>query len=1074
MRLSLFLIVISTAMAFSANSYSQNTKLTLELNSAKVKEVLKAIENQSEFLFFYQEKHVDLNRQVTLHVTNQDVETILNQLFAGTENIYVINDRQVVIGIAPRKELEQQMQSLRGNVTTVIEQPQQKVISGKVTDTDGLPLPGVSVIVKGTTIGTVTNGDGEFSLNISLDAEILQVSFVGMRTQEIPIEGRTTFTLVMEEDIVGIEEVVAVGYGIMKKSDITGSVVSVKREVLENRPRVNLEQMLQGTMAGITITVNASSAEGSSNTMLIRGKNSITASNNPLIILDGIPYSGSLSELNPRDIESIEILKDASASAIYGSRGSNGVILVSSKKGEAGRMSVNYEGYYSVDHVINVPVLMDGKTFYEAKKERSLPTTLIEDEGYASGRSTNWVKLATQPGRTHQHNLSFRGGSDKTKYYVSMGMTNAEGVSTGDKFDRYTMRINLDHKITKWITFNTNTQFGYYDRSGSNSNFEDAFTMNPLGIPFENDGSIRLLTWEDVQSVNPMQPLLYIDSDKSRRFASNNSILFDFPFLKGLTYHLNTGYDFQSSLDQQYRGRNTDSGRRVNGTLSNRNGYNEDWIIDNILSYKNNFDSHSIFITALYSAQSESTENHNISAEGFPNDVMTYYQAANAALIQPNSTYRKVNHLSQMLRANYTFDTRYLLTLTLRRDGYSAFGEETKFGMFPSAGIGWNLGKENFIEKWNKIDELKLRLSYGVNGNEAVSAYSTLPTLSSRNYVSSDDKTLFGFFPNRLGDPTLGWETTKSLNIGVDFGFFKGRLRGLLDMYWSNTNDLLLLKSITTINGTNSIIQNIGETTNRGIELQISSVNIHSGDFKWSSDLNLARYRSKIGNVGLTDAEGNYIDDIGSRWFIGEAVDVNFDYVFDGIWQENAENTPQGQVTAGDIKYFDINGDGIITPEDRQVIGSRIPDLTMGFTNNFQYKNFHLEFFLNGVFGITRENELLYTYDLELRKNRYKVTFWTPENRSNVYPRNDAHSIVNRFAMGFYRKSDFLRLQSVMLRYDLPVKWLDKSGFKKCSIFTNLKNLYTWTDWVGLDPELASQLAVPQTATYLFGIRIDL
>lgn len=480
----------------------------------------------------------------------------------------------------------------------------------------------------------------------------------------------------------------------------------------------------------------------------------------------------------------------------------------------------------------------------------------------------------------------------------------------------------------------------------------------------------------------------------------------------------------------------------------------------------------------MYSAQSEWFENHDVSAEGFPNDVMTYYQASKASLIEPTATYNKQTHLSQMIRANYVFDSRYLLTLTTRRDGYSAFGSDSKFGVFPSAAFGWNISNEKFLENSNKINNLKLRLSYGKSGNEAVGAYSTLPTLSSVNYVDDDDATLFGFYPSRLGDPSLGWETTVSFNAGLDFGLFKNRVRGLIDVYSSKTTDLLLSKSISNVNGTGSITQNIGETANKGIEFQITSVNVRNDNFQWKTDFNIAHYDTEIVNVGLTDDEGNYIDDVDNKWFIGEPISVNFDYVFDGIYQEDTAGTPQGNVEAGDIRYLDADGDGSITTNDKQIIGRKIPDFVAGLTNTFEYKNWTFSFFLNMVSGMTQSNELLYTQDNDLRENRYDVTFWTPENQSNTYPRNDRTASVNPRSMKFYRNTDFIRLQDVTLNYRFPSETLKKFKIDNLELFTNIKNLYTQTDWIGLDPEFSDtsgrQTAVPQTTSFLLGLKISL
>lgn len=957
--------------------------------------------------------------------------------------------------------------------------------TGTITGTvlDGLSnttLPGASILIDGTQIGTASDIDGRFVLsNVPVGTVNLRVTYLGYLDEQTSVElasGETeNITVILIPDLKTMDEVVVVGYGTQRKSDITGSVASVSPEELESRPRVSVEQMLQGAAAGLNITVNSSSAEESGNTMLIRGQNSISASNSPLIIVDGIPFSRNLSEINPRDIMSVEVLKDASSTAIYGSRGANGVLLITTKRGKKGDLQVNYDTWYSIDQMIRVPDLMDGPTFYNAKIERGEITTAVEDEGFDSGRSIDWVDLATRNGSKTNHNLSFSGGNDNTAYYLSASYIGANGIAIGDKFDRYTFRLNLDKKLFPWVTFTTNTQYGYYDRSGNDANFTTAFYMNPLGIPYNEDGSITLRTWEDgVYADNPLLPTLNIDSDITRNFNTNNSLTLDFPFVEGLSYNLNTGYEFRTRLQQTYEGRNTIRGVRTNGQSETQNQYAEDWIIENIVTYKREFDKHTIFLTGLYSAQSDWGESHNISAEGFPNDFMYYYQNNNAALVEPSDSYSRGTRLSQMIRANYSFDNRYLFTFTTRRDGYSAFGDNTKFGIFPSVALGWNMANEQFMSNFERIDALKFRVSYGVNGNEAISPYSTLPTLSGRNYVDASDQTLFGYFPNRLGDPSLGWETTTSLNTGLDFGLFNNRLTGSVDAYWSSTTDLLLRKSISNVNGTGSILQNIGETANNGIEFQMSSVNVHTSNFKWTTGFNIAHYDTRIVNVGLTDDEGNYIDDLASRWFIGEPINVNYNYVFDGIYQEDMENTPQGNVEAGQIRYLDVNGDTLITPEDRQIIGRRIPDYTIGLTNTLKYNNWTLSFFIHAVTGITKSNELLSTGDLDYRQNRYNVEFWTPENQSNVYPRNASGSDVNPLDMPFYRSADFIRLRDIYLGYSVPDKLLSRFRVNNLEVYMNIKNLVTITDWVGLDPEFSNQTAVPQTASYLFGLNIGL
>jgi TonB-linked SusC/RagA family outer membrane protein len=962
---------------------------------------------------------------------------------------------------------------------------QQIDIKGTVKDANTREtLPGVNIIVNGTTIGTMTDANGNFSLKVSDRNATLKFSSIGYITQDVALEGKSLINVLMHEETTKLDEVVVVGYGVQKKNDVTGSVVSVNIEKLAERPSTNIVQALQGSMAGLNITVNGASADGSSTSMLIRGQNSITASNAPLIILDGVPFSGEMAEINPNDIQSLEVLKDASSAAIYGARGSNGVILITTKIGKKGKLNVSYDNYFAFDRISYIPKLMDGATFYMRKKEYGETFTTLEQANYDSGKYTNWVKEATRNGFKNQHNFSFSGANDAVRYFVSASLNDVKGVAKNDNFKRYTLRVNLDLQLTKWAKFGTNTSMGYYDRSGVKADFYDAFRMNPLGNAYNADGTISMLAWEDpFYAINPLNALNYINNDKTKSINTNNYIQIDIPFIKGLSYKLNTGYEYRTLLTQTYAGLNTYVGSQSNGRLELLNQYEENWLAENILSYNHAFGKHSIFLTGLYSAQSELREINTTIGLSFPSDVLTYYQPDKAQSTQLNATYRKSTHLSQMFRANYSFDSRYLFTFTVRRDGYSAFGENKKFGVFPSFAFGWNITNESFVKSVDKlkfINNLKLRLSYGANGNEAISPYSTLPSLSSRDYLTTDFKPAFGFYPQKLGNPVLGWETTRSLNTGLDFALWNNRISGLLEMYWSTTTDLLLDRTISPINGDTNIRENIGETKNNGIEFQISSVNISKFNFLWKTDFNIAHNRTKIVNVGLTDENGNYIDDIASQWFIGKAIQVNYDYVFDGIWQTGDDIASSAQPTAlpGYIKYKDVNNDGVISPADKQIIGSRDPLFVAGITNTLTYKKFTLSFLLNAVKGITYRNLLYGTGQVSFRVNSYDKNFWSPANPTNDYPAN-IDGNVNPLGMDFFEDASFLRLQDITFSYKLPEPWIKKVSIGNAEIFINLKNMATWTKWKGLDPEFLAispvnqQRATPQVKSFMFGVKVS-
>ncbi len=990
-------------------------------------------------------------------------------------------------------------------ISGTVSAQQTREITGNVKDASGEPIIGANVIIKGTATGTITGIDGDFKLPVDSKEVTLEISFIGYLSQSIKVTNSAPLNIILKEDNQALEEVVVVGYGVQRKSDLTGSVASVSSKTLESRPQTNLIQSLQGSVPGLNISITGSDAEGASTQTSIRGNNSISADNKPLIILDGIPFDGPWSEINPNDIESIEILKDASSAAIYGARGSNGVILITSKRGEKGSLTVSYDTYLTIDSPINIPHMMNGEEFWKYKIEAlknantTDPTpddpepwmgsiTPTEQAMHDAGKDTDWINLATQTGVKQQHNISFRGGANKTNYFISMNYTNSKGIAVGNQFKRYNIRFNLDQEFTSWLKFSTTTQMGRYDRSGSSASFSRAFNMVPLAQAYNEDGSIHTTAWEDSSeafSVNPLSNLNNRTKDIRAKVVTNNVLEVKIPFIKGLSYKLNTGYTFQSSSYKNYQGRDTYYGSRANGILNAEDWHSEEWILENIITYNRQFGKHRVFFTGLYSAQSKEYEKNTMEGKDFPNDVMYYYQMAKAATASGSSSYYKENHISQMGRLNYTFDGRYLLTLTARRDGYSAFGESSKFGIFPSMAIGWNISNEKFFKEkpiGEIITNLKYRLSWGKNGNEAISAYTTLPNLSTFNYLNDDHTPAYGFYPSKLASPNLGWETTTAINTGFDISLWNGRIQSSFDIYWSNTKDLLLARSIPTINGTGTITENRGQTKNRGLEFQITSNNINKNNFNWNTTFNLSHYRTQIVDVGLYDENGNPTDDVASRWFIGKPITVNYDYKFIGIWQITDPQNPNGQQDPnyrysipGYMKYEDKDGKNDITTADRQIIGSAIPKVNMGLTNNFQYKNLTLSIFLTAQLGQTAENRLYSVATNSYRQNRLMVEFWTPENPTNKYPKNSLDTSVNPMSAGFYEKTDYLRVSDITLGYKFPQRWLHHTFLKRLDVYMNIKNLATWTSWTGLDPEFISgQLAAPQVRSFTFGLKLDI
>lgn len=957
----------------------------------------------------------------------------------------------------------------------------QNKIQGGVKDELNFPLPGVAVLEKGTSNGTVTDLNGAYTITLQTKKPILIFSFIGFETQKIEVIGQNVLDVLLKGATEGLDEVVVLGYGKMKKSDLTGSVGSIDAKQLDRYPKVNIVDALQGQVAGLSIRANSNNAEGTGTSILIRGQNSISASNNPLIILDGIPFSGNMSEINPVDVASIEVLKDASSTAIYGSRGANGVILITTKKGKIGKPILTFDTYYRFDQVGFYPKMMDGNRFGEAKITYGESLTNIEQKNYDTGKSTNWMDLVTQSGYSQQYNLSLRGASDKVSYYISTGFSDTKGIVVGDNFKRINFRINLEAKITDWITYGTSTQLGYYDRDGLTADVGRAFDSNPLGNAYNEDGSYTFDSWEDAfWATNPLTNTKGNNNNDTWRVITNNNFDIKIPFIEGLSYKLNLGYNYSHRQYERYYGRDTKTGSLVGGQLYNSYQYDKDWIIENILSYNKILGKHKLFLTGLYSTQETSYQFNTVTGIGFPNDLLGYYQQSKASTLTGDSNYSQSNNVSQMFRANYAFDSRYLFTYTVRRDGYSGFGDNTKFGIFPSVAVGWNLTNEQFFQRSKRlsfINQLKFRMSYGENGNQAISAYRTLAQLYSQDNLDENHQTSIGYYPQKLSNPKLGWETTRSFNIGTDFSLWNNRLSGSIDAYFSRTSDLLLNKTIPALNGTDQITENIGETKNRGIDLNLSSLNISNSNFSWKTNFTFTKYKNEIVQVGLTDENGNYIDDVASRWFIGKPINVNYDYVIDGVWQVedfNNTNIPDSMKAGyrpGDMRYKDVNGDEVVDANDQAIIGSAVPSFTAGMTNIITYKNFSFSFFLNSIYGIDRRNGELGNFVPQLRNVYDRIDYWTEENTNTKYPKNTPGS--NKYVTDFFDSASFIRLQDITLSYDLDKHLLQKNGISSLQLYVNLKNVHTWTDWKGVDPEFTSSQSGPMPKSFLLGLKMS-
>ncbi len=1083
LTLTLLCINLLIANNGKAQKYKNANEVFISIEAGKftVKKVLKSIEDKTDFVFLYDANDIDDNVSLDIPGKSLSVAGILQIISENTP----LRFRQVNNNIDVRRVKNPQ------ESTSV---SQQRTITGTITDENGQPLPGANILVKGTAIGAVTDFDGNYSIQAPDTATILVFSYVGYLTKEETIAGRSIINHEFTPDASTLDAVVVVGYGTQRKKDITGSVSTVEDYRLENVPNTNFSQALQGSVSGLYITNNSAGAEQSDVSIRIRGQNSIEANNEPLIILDGVPFSGNLSQINPNDIESIDVLKDVSSAAIYGSRGANGVILITTKKGKNGVTTISYNTYVGFQQPTNVPDLMNGQEYYDFKLERlggdpNDPSAIFsptELTNFNAANFTDWIDVSTRTSIQQEHQLSVTSGTENTKVYVSGTFIDVQGIALGDQFQRYNLQMNLDQKIGEHLKIGTNTRLNYIDRSGVAVDLTGSFFLNPLTNPFEEDGSIAVYPWpEDQFFGNPLGNSLIENEDEEYSIFSNIYVDVDLPFIPGLSYRFNTGIEYSNRDINTYVGRDNKTGLEASGISTNRQNRTRSFLIENILNYKTSFGLHNIDVTALYSSQVEDFQRLELEARDFPSDVLTFYQAELANRLTPSNVFRESTLLSQMGRINYGYDSKYLLTLTARRDGYSGFGANDKYGFFPSAAIAWNIAREGFLSNSEVISNLKLRASYGQIGNQAVRPFRTLAQFGVQNYLGGGEGNVLapGFIPETLGDPSLGWETTTSANFAVDYGFFDGRIRGSVEYYLSKTEDLLLNRRISSVQGITNILQNVGETKNWGLEVLLSANIIQKDNFQWSADLNFSLNRNEVVNIfGVDDR-----DDIGSGLFIGEPINVNYGFVFDGIWQEDeADEALIYNAVPGDVRVKDVNEDGVISrDDDREIFGNRQPDFIAGLGSTFTYKNWSLNFFIYTEQGVERPNLLLDSDEtiflIGARRNGVQRQWWTPENNIDTYPRNSENS--NPFSVKFLEDASFIRMRDVTLSYTFPADALKSFGLNNFRLYGTVRNLFTITDWTGTDPEFQGtdpnnevnrQFGIPLNRTFIFGINVTL
>lgn len=982
---------------------------------------------------------------------------------------------------------------------------QDRTVRGKVTDGEsGEALPGVNVIVKGTTTGTVTDIQGAYTISVPANAQTLVFSSVGYTNEEEEIGNRSTIDLVMMPDIQALSEVVVVGYGTQEKKDVTGAISSVSSKEISELPITSTEQALQGRTPGVDV-VSTGNRPGAGVSVRIRGRRSFSAGNEPLYVLDGIPLAGNNNDINPMDIESIEVLRDASATAIYGSRGANGVVLITTKRGKAGETTVNYDGYYGISSPLYTVDVMNGPEFAEYKRESRRAVGNYDDndpdadakifepvelESIAQGRSTDYQDLILRNGHRQSHQLGIYGGSETTKFGVSGNYFNDVGVVPGQDFNRYTLRVAVDHQIGERIKLGTSTLGSFNIRNEGSNAIGGALAENPLGIPYDENGEMIFLPTSDGLRTNPLAEIVpgaVIREDRNTRIFS--SLYGEYKILDGLTYRLNFGPDLQIRRRGEFTASQTNARRGGDPT-----GRKQDWntfayTLENIVNYSKMLgDIHSLNVTALHSIQTSRGEYSDIRVLGIPAESMEFYNLGDANVIEGvDSNLEEWTINSFMGRVNYGLMDKYLITLTGRADGSSRFAEGKKYGFFPSVALGWRIKEEPFLQNVNFLTDLKLRGSYGITGNTGIDPYQTQGRLG-RTVYAYGTTAAFGYRPELLANPNLKWETTRSVNIGVDFALFNGRISGAAEFYQQNTTDLLMERQLPVTSGFFSVLENVGATRNTGVEVVLSTVNVNtSGGFQWTTDLNFYTNKEEI-----VELYGGKEDDIGNAWFIGQPLTVYHDYEKIGIWQlDEADLAESYQRVPGEIKIKDQNGDGIIDADDRVILGSDIPDWSGGMTNRFSFKGIDLS-----VFIFTRQGSMIRSLfhtsnnTLAGRYNNLDLDYWTPNNPTNAFPRpnqNQEFPVYNT-SMAIFDGS-FIKIRNINLGYTLPQSLTSRWGMESVRIYASAQQPFVFAPYIskykGVDPEIArtpddnnrertAELGgdTPSTSIYLLGVNV--
>lgn len=1101
MKMIVLLICVFSMQSFANNGLAQEN-ITLKLENASLKKAFKTIEKQTSFRFLYNDNVLPADQRISVSITDQPVAEAMKKLLENTMLAFKIIGSNLIVVSAKGNE----------NVAPFV------VITGRILNAASQPIANVSIIEKGTSNGTVSKEDGTFSLNVLNSDAFLVISYVGFITQEIKADGRTSITIQLKEENKDLNEVVVIGYGTTKRKDFTGAVSSVKMEnsPLALLPNLNALEALKGNVPGLS--VGAVNSAGGQPSVQIRGQRSISGSNDPLILLDGVIYLGSVSDINPNDIAGYDVLKDAVSAAAYGSRSANGIIAITTKKGKTGKPVISFRTEAGIQKWQNRPVLMKGPEWLTVVNDRNryVPGSTNwlqagELANYNAGKETVWLDKVIQTGVTQNYQVAISGAAQNINYYLSSSYDANKGIVVGDKYKHISVLGKINTKVTSWFELGMDAAYSRRDYSGNAANVGSAELMSPYGVVYR-DSLGNLEKYPYTQSL--ISPLWGVNdgtvknTDVYNNFRLNTYAVVSIPWIKGLSYRANLLSNFEKRQSGNFTYENFYikegagiAGRydpaSIQGLLANANGNlnntnTNTYVFDNILTYDKSFGKHRINVTGVATRDHLKSDTANATGSNFASNGNTTLginglsKATTQKIILNNTERSNVGYLA---RLNYSYNDKYYVTGSFRRDGASVFGADKRYANFAAAGAAWKISSESFLKDFKPLNNLKLKFSWGQNGNQGLSPYATLSQVlnsaagDARYEFSNAQGTInYGLVQNTLGNSSLGWEKTTAINIGFESAWLTNRLFVDVDYYSSKTTDQIFVRTIPIMTGFSTQLSSLGEVDNKGVEVTVRTVNIQQKNLNWSSTVTYWKNKNTLAHLYREDknGDGKEDDDIANNFFIGKSLSAIYGYKQDGIVQTgDAAYITMTGAAPGAPKYTDLNKDGKIDANDRTILGYNKENFRLSLGNTVRYKNFELYLMVAGVFGgndyYQRSNTSAYMTSGTGRFNDNTISkpYWTTTNASNVYP-SAYFSGDSRF-QGL-QSQGFVRIQDLSLSYSINSNWMTKNHINGVRVFVAGRNLATFTKWTGGDPETGTTVqsnTFPVATSYSLGANIS-